>query len=181
MQRVPAHSLDSAPDASHPALERAARKVGRVLNIHGAMAASPLLLDLYETMETLLAERSSLGEPVRQAIHLAVAASNECGYCQSAYTGAARQTGFTVEETIQIRQGFVAGREALTALLRLCREIAEHRGYVDDVTWKEALAAGWTEEQLLEAYAEVVRTIFTNYFNHLAETELDLPPAPPIV
>ncbi|MFO7549551.1 MAG: hypothetical protein R6X29_11890 [Acidimicrobiia bacterium] len=31
----------------------------------------------------------------------------------------------------------------------------------------------------LGAYAEVVRTILGNYFNHLVDTELDLPAAPP--
>ncbi|MFH1330816.1 MAG: carboxymuconolactone decarboxylase family protein [Actinomycetota bacterium] len=180
MTRVPIHSVLTAPAPSRPALEAVAAKAGRVLNIHGAMAHSPLLLDLYTSIERLLAERSSLGEQVRQAIHLTVAAVNDCDYCQSAYTGAARATGFTVEETIEIRRGFVTGRPDLTALLRLSREIAERRGHVDGATWETALAAGWSEEQLLEAYAEVVRTIFTNYFNHLVETEMDLPPAPPI-
>ncbi len=180
MTRVPIHDLDSAPEGSRRALERAAGRTGRILNIHGAMAVSPLLVDLYDTMESTLAERSSLGEPLRQAIHLAVAASNECGYCQSAYTGAARRNGFTVDETIQIRKGFLDGKDDLTSVLRVAQEIAENKGYVDERTWNAALSEGWTEEQLLEVYAEVVRTIFTNYFNHLVVTAMDLPPAPPI-
>lgn len=68
--------------------------------------------------------------------------------------------------------------EKLTALLMLAREIAALKGYVEDGTWKTALEAGWSDEQLLEGYADVVRTILTNYFNHLVGTELDLPSPP---
>lgn len=32
--------------------------------------------------------------------------------------------------------------------------------------------------EILDAYADVVRTILTNYFNHLVGTELDLPEVP---
>lgn len=49
---------------------------------------------------------------------------------------------------------------------------------VADETWSAALEAGWSERELLEGYAEVVRTIMTNYVNHLVGTELDLPAAP---
>lgn len=181
MARIPIHDVTSVPPGSRQALERLSARRGRVLNIHGAMATSPLLLDLYETVETLLARRSSLGEPVRQAIHLTVAAVNDCEYCQAAYTGAARAAGFSLDETLSIRRGYLADREDVSALVALAREIADNRGAVSDDTWAAAIAAGWTVEQVLEAYAEVVRTILTNYFNHLVETDLDLHPAPPLV
>src|SRR3972149_4813458 len=65
-------------DRRCPTTHRCARAAaGRPLGASGAspqhpraMATSPLLFDLYEKVETLLARRSSLGEPVRQAIHL---------------------------------------------------------------------------------------------------------------
>jgi alkylhydroperoxidase family enzyme len=66
----------------------------------------------------------------------------------------------------------------LQALITLTRQIADNRGYVDESVWSDALEAGWSEEEILDAYTDVVRTILTNYFNHLVGTELDLPPAP---
>ena len=180
MSRIPVYDPVSAPPESRATLERISSRLGRTLNVHGAMAASPLLLDVYDTMERLLAQRSSLGDSVRQAIHLTVAEVNECGYCQAAYTGAARAAGFTLDETVAIRKGWVVGHDSLTALLALARQIATNRGTVDQVTWQNALDAGWTVEQVLEAYAEVVRTILTNYFNHLVEIEIDLRPVPPL-
>jgi alkylhydroperoxidase family enzyme len=77
-----------------------------------------------------------------------------------------------------LRRGEVNGEEQLTAAFALAREIAGSKGHVEDTTWKTALEAGWSEPQLVEVFADTVRTIFTNYFNHLADTEQDVPAAP---
>jgi AhpD family alkylhydroperoxidase len=176
--RVPVHTVDDAPEEAKPTLEALTQRVGKTLNIFGAMAHSPVVLDFYATTDRMLAERSSLGAKVREAIHLTVANVNECSYCQAAYTGTAKMAGFSTDETVQIRQGVVDGDEKLTALLAVVREIAAEKGYVQDTTFKTATEAGWSEAELLEAYADTVRTIFTNYFNHFVGTEHDLPAAP---
>jgi AhpD family alkylhydroperoxidase len=41
-----------------------------------------------------------------------------------------------------------------------------------------ALDAGWTVEESAELFTHVAVNIFTNYFNHYAHTELDIPAAP---
>lgn len=178
MPRVPVHTLDDAPDGSRDALERQAERVGKVINIFGEMAHAPALLNMYDRVEQLLRDQSSLDDATRQAIHLTVANVNDCEYCQAAYTGAAKKAGFDTEQTKDIRRGELRDDAKLTALLAVAREIAANTGHVDDATWDGALEAGWSTEQLLEAYADVVRTILTNYFNHLVGTEVDLPAAP---
>lgn len=178
MARVPYHSVDDAPDASKEPLKRQSERVGKTINIFGAMAHSPAVIGLYDAAENLLSERSHLDAKIREAIHLTVANVNECSYCQAAYTGAAKATGFSEEETIQIRKGEVEGDKKLTALLAIAREIADNKGHVDDATWQAAIDAGWSDVELLDAYADVVRTVMTNWFNHLVETDLDLPAAP---
>ena len=74
--------------------------------------------------------------------------------------------------------GQVSGDDKLTALLAVTRQVAANTGFVDDEVWQAALDAGWSDVELLDGFADTVRTILTNYFNHLAGTELDLPPAP---
>lgn len=180
MTKVPIHDLETAPIGSREPLARQAERVGRVINIFGAMANSPVLMEMYDLVETHLAKNSNLDNATRQAIHLTVAAVNDCAYCQSAYTGAAMAAGFDIEETVQIRRGRVPDDSKLTALLALTRQIADNRGWVDDSVWERALSAGWTFEEVLDAYADVVRTILTNYFNHLVDTEHDLSEIPPI-
>ncbi len=93
---------------------------------------------------------------------------------------AAKGAGFDEAQTVQIRRGQVDGEDQLNALLAFARQIAQSKGHVDDTTWMTALDAGWEKQQLLEAYADTVRTIFTNYFNHLVDTEQDVPSAPPL-
>lgn len=95
-----------------------------------------------------------------------------------AYTMAAKGAGFDEAQTKQIRRGAVEGDERLTALLALARETAAGKGHVEDATWETTLKAGWEERQLPEAFADTVRTIFTNYFNHVVNTEQDVLAAP---
>jgi AhpD family alkylhydroperoxidase len=176
--RLPVHDVENAPEASREALAHQAARVGKVINIFGMMANSPALMNVYDLVESHLAEHSTLDDATRQAIHLTVAAVNDCDYCQAAYTGAAKRAGFTVDETIAIRQGALPDRPKLQALITLTRQIADNRGYVDESVWSDVLESGWSEEEILDGYIEVVRTILTNYFNHMVGTELDLPPAP---
>lgn len=180
MPRVPVHTVDDAPAESRETLAAIEQRFGKVINIFGEMAHAPALLNSYAALEKTLREQSSLGEPVRQAIHLTVANVNACDYCQAAYTGAARRAGHSEEAALDIRRGEVPGDDKLTALLQLCRDVATEKGHVGDGAWKTALDAGWSRKELLEAYADVVRTILTNYFNHLVDTDLDLPEAPPL-
>lgn len=178
MTRVTAHTPDTAPEGSREGLQALTQKYGTTLNIFGAMANAPTVLNAFLAFEGTVANTTSLDQRTREAIHLAVAATNECTYCQSAYTMAAKAAGFDEEQTKQIRRGTIDGDEPLTALLSLAREIARDKGHVQDTTWKTALQAGWEEPQLLEAFADTVRTIYTNYFNHLVDTEQDVPAAP---
>jgi AhpD family alkylhydroperoxidase len=117
MPRVPVHTVDDAPAESRDTLAALGKRVGKVINIFGEMAHAPALLETYATMEETLREQSSLGEPVRQAIHLTVANVNACDYCQAAYTGAAKAAGHSDEDAIAIRRGQVPGDDKLTALL----------------------------------------------------------------
>lgn len=180
MPRVPVHSVDDAPAESRQTLESLGKQFGTVLNIFAEMSHAPALLKMYATTENMLREESSLDGKTRQAIHLAVANVNGCEYCEAAYTGAAKAAGFTIEETKQIRRGELPDDAKLTALLAIARELAANTGYVDDSTWTAATEAGWSEKEILEAYADVIRTIMTNYFNHLVGTEVDRPEAPPL-
>lgn len=45
-------------------------------------------------------------------------------------------------------------------------------------TWQAARAAGWSDTELAELFANVAANMYTNYFNHYMQTEPDLPPAP---
>lgn len=178
MTRVHIHDIDSAPEGSRDGLKVLDEKFGTTLNIFGAMANAPAVLNTFLAAEGTITDHTSLEPKTREAIHLTVANVNDCGYCQGAYTMAAKAAGFDEEQTKQIRRGNLDDDEALTALLAVAREIAANQGFVADRTWQAAVDTGWQERQLLDAFADTVRTILTNYFNHFVRTEQDVPTAP---
>lgn len=128
MTRVQIHDLETAPPQSADALKSLDHKYGMTLNIFGAMANSPAVLNTFAAIEGSIAEHTSLDRKTREAIHLTVANVNECTYCQGAYTMAAKAAGFDEDQTKQIRRGALEGDDKLTALLALTREVAANRG-----------------------------------------------------
>ncbi len=178
MPRVPVHDLETAPEPSRDQLKQLRERHGTILNIHGEMAHAPAVIGLYTSAENTIAENSSLDRSTRKAIHLAVAEVNDCDYCRSAYTGGAKTAGFDEDQCLAIRHGTVDWDDGLAALLDVAREIAGNRGYVTDGTWQAAVDVGWSDTQILEAFADVIRATMTNYFNHLVGTEIDVPRAP---
>jgi uncharacterized peroxidase-related enzyme len=178
MPRIAVHTVEDAPEASRQALQAMHRRFGRVLNIHGEMAHSPVVLAAYAGIQQAIAEHGSFDARTREAIALAVGAVDDCAYCQSAHTAAARAAGYSLDQTVAIRADQVDFDGRLTVLLALARQIAANNGEVEEATWKNAVDAGWSDTELTELFAHVAVNIFTNYFNHYAQTELDFPPAP---
>lgn len=181
MPRIPVHTVENAPTASRETLATLASRMGKVLNIHAEMAHSPVVLATYAAMQQAIAEHGTFDPATREAIALTVGAVDQCDYCQAAHTASARRAGLGLEQTIAIRRGAVDFDDRLAALLSLTTEITNGVGHVEEATFTAALEAGWTSEQLAELFAHVAANLYTNYFNHYAETEVDVPAAPPLV
>lgn len=178
MSRIPIQTVETAPEQARPTLEKLARRMGKPLNIHGEMAHAPVVLAAYAGLTTAIAEQSSFDARTREAIALAVGAQDSCDYCQAAHTPAAIKSGLSEAETVAIRRGSVDFDPKLAALLTLVREAAANVGDVSDATWQTALTAGWSDVELSEAFAHLAANLFTNFFNHYARTDLDVPAAP---
>lgn len=57
-------------------------------------------------------------------------------------------------------------------------EAVARTGNVSEPVWQATLDAGWTDEELAEAFAHIATNLFTNYFHHYAGTQLDVPAVP---
>ncbi len=178
MARIPVHTTQSAPEPSRDELSSLEAKFGKVINIHGEMAHSPVVLQAYTAIQQVIADHGSFDARTREAIALAVGNADQCGYCQAAHTGGGKAAGLSDDEMIAVRRGAAEFDAKLDALLRLAREYTLNTGAVDDATWQAALDAGWSDEQLTEMSTHVTLNLYTNYFNHFVETDLDLPAAP---
>jgi AhpD family alkylhydroperoxidase len=178
MSRVTVHTVDSAPEETRVELKDLQEKFGKVLNIHGAMASSPVVLQSYVALQQVIGDYGTFDARTREAIALAVGNVDECTYCQSAHTMGAKAAGLTEEQTVAVRNGQVDFDDKLAALLQVAREATGARGNVEDSTWEAALDDGWTAEELTELSTHVALNLFTNYFNHMVQTDLDIPAAP---
>ena len=178
MSRISTQTLETAPEASRETLAALAKKMGKLLNIHAAMATSPVVLAAYKGINEAIAAHGTLDVRTTETIALAVGNENGCAYCEAAHTQAAKAAKFTPDQTLAIRAGKIDFDPKLDAIARVAREAAFSVGVVSDETWQAALDAGWSDNDLAEAFAHVRLNLYTNYVNHYAETQLDLPAAP---
>jgi AhpD family alkylhydroperoxidase len=178
MTRVPVHTTADAPEHSRDELKALEARFGKVLNIHGAMAHAPVVLQSYVALQQVIGDYGTFDAATREAIALVVANVDHCTYCQSAHTLSAKAAGMSTEQTVAVRDGSYADDPKLAALLALVRESTGSVGTVQDSTWQAALDAGWSDAELTEVSVHIALNLFTNHFNHLVETDLDLPAAP---
>jgi AhpD family alkylhydroperoxidase len=149
-----------------------------VPNMVRVMANSPAMLRGYLGLAGAL-DAGSLGGPLREQIALAVAEANGCDYCLSAHTALGAGTGLTESDIAAARRGTAADPKHAAALL-LAVALVEGRGRGVDAELNRARVAGYTNGAIAEIVAEVALNILTNYFNILAQTEIDFPRAKPL-
>ena len=69
MSRIPAHTIEDAPDASRALLQNVIQfsATGRPLNVHAQMAHSPAVMVAYPSLRAATAEHGTLGPQLSSA------------------------------------------------------------------------------------------------------------------
>jgi len=151
------------------------KKMKMVPNIYAAVANSPTALKaLLQFGENL--RQGAFSPKEVEAIALAVSEENGCGYCLSAHTAAGKMVGLSEEETRDLRQA-KSGDQKLQALTVLAQEIARTRGHPSESAINNFFSAGYSKGELVDLIGFVALNVFTNYFNHIAQTKIDFPKA----
>lgn len=148
-------------------------KIGMVPNIYRVAANRPAVLDALLGFGEALGA-GSFDAKTREAISLAVAGANGCDYCASAHSAISK--GLNVNDAAI--EAHLAGRSddpRLAAILRLADGIVAHKGHVSDSSLDAARQAGLNDGDIVEVTANVIVNIFTNYLNHVAQTDIDFP------
>jgi hypothetical protein len=176
MSRFPTHTVDDAPEASRPLLQRIAQSspTGRLLNAHAQMAHSPAVLAAYTSLRAVTAEHGTLDPKVSWALNLATAATVGNDYMIGIASRFARMNSWTEAQIAALRKGTTTGDTKIDALTSVVREAAANSGNVTDATWKAAQQRGWSDTQLAEAFAYLGLTLFTGYFLNYAQTPPDV-------
>ncbi len=154
-------------------LEAIEAKLGVVPNIFKTFAHSPAVLNFYMQGSGALGDTSVSGK-LRESIALAVAGANSCDYCASAHTKIGEGTGLSAEE-LKLNLSGKSADPKNQAALDFSLLLVEERGNVNDNDVQALRDAGFTEGEVLEIVAVVSFNIFTNYFNHVVDTNIDFP------
>lgn len=172
MARIAPINLEQ-PGGAEAIVTSVKQQMGSVPNIFATMAQSPAVL------EGFLAFSGALGGGVldaglREQIALTVAGANSCDYCASAHTLMAKGAGVAEDEAALSLAGS-ASDERTRAILNFVGTAVRQRGRVENHEIEALRSHGITDAELVEIVAHIGVNIFTNYFNHVAETEIDFP------
>jgi uncharacterized peroxidase-related enzyme len=149
---------------------------GKHLNIFKGMANSGAALDAYVSLSGALAN-STLSPAEREAIALTLAEANQCEYCTAAHTMIGKSVGLSEADTLALRGGSVSDPK-LAALRSFVIALRERQGAVSDDELAAIRSAGYDDGHVAEMVACYAMNIYTNYFNHVNDTAVDLPAAP---
>src|SRR5262249_39593188 len=151
-------------------------KLGIVPNMTRAMANSPAVLDGYLQFSGALG-KGTLPVRLREQLSLAVAQANGCDYCVAAHSVIGKMVGLTDQQVRDSRIGGAIEPKADT-LIRFALEVVRTRGRVSGAALDEVREAGFGDGVIAEVVAHVALDVFTNYFNNVAQTDVDFPKAP---
>jgi uncharacterized peroxidase-related enzyme len=173
MSRVSLPAVDTAPEASRPALAEIQTAFGATPNMFRAVANSPAALKAMWSFFGALGG-GTLGSRLGEQIAVAVADRNRCHYCLAAHTALGRKAGASAEEMAEAQAGRSADPRTAAALA-FALKLVEERGGVDAADVEALRAAGFDEGQVVEIIAHVALNLFTNYINIALDTPVDFP------
>jgi len=103
-----------------------------------------------------------------------VAYSNSCEYCLAAHTAIGGMLGLTPS---QLEAAYTADSTdpRIAAALHFAQQVVQNQGHVSDEDVAEVRQAGYGDAEIAEIVGHVALNVLTNYFNTVAQTEVDFP------
>lgn len=150
------------------------KSLGSVPNMARAMAASPAVLKGYMQLSSALAG-GALSAADRERLSIATAEYHRCTYCLSAHTFLGKNVAKLDAEEIERARDAESLDPHADAILQLSDTIARGRGTIEAGAQAAAREAGLSDEEITEVVGNLALNILTNYFNILADTEVEFP------
>jgi alkylhydroperoxidase family enzyme len=166
------HTIASAPEASKPALEQLQQAFGTIPNLAAVIANSPKLVNALVGVFQQV-HSSSLAEQEIQIVLLTDAVANHSTYAVAFHTALALQQGVSPDDAEAIRARLVPKNPRFAAISTLAKTFIEKRGHVSKEELDAFLAAGFSQEQILEVIAVVAASTITNYAGTIADPPLE--------
>lgn len=150
------------------------KAVGFVPNLYATIAHSDTALENYLQFQN---GKTSLSNKEKEVVNLIVSEVNGCEYCLAAHTAIGKMNGFTEEETLEIRQGFLSSNEKFDALVKLTKDITLNKGRASSENIEAFFNAGYTKGNLVDVISAVGDKVIMNYLHNLTQVAIDFPAA----
>lgn len=173
MNRLSPVTPDKATGKTKELFDGINKKLGRVPNVFQLMGNSPAALEAYLKFSEALAG-GVLDAKLREIIAIAVAETNTCEYCLSAHYAIGKSVGLTDAE-LELAREQRSENPKYHAALRFVRIMVTSRAEMADTDLTDLKAAGYNDAEVAEIVANVALNLYTNYFNHIAQPEVDFP------
>jgi uncharacterized peroxidase-related enzyme len=133
---------------------------------------NPAAAKLYLATTDLL-QQGRLTDTEREVIFLTVYRYNDCHYCTSVHGKMAVTSGLSRATVEAINTGGLPDDGRLRALVQATRLLLDKRGWLDDEDLESLEKNGVDRAELFEINAIIGVKTFSNYVNHVAQTEID--------
>jgi AhpD family alkylhydroperoxidase len=175
MTTVNVPTREQVSPANQALFDNLKKGLGMVPNLYATLALSEYALGNYLAFQNA---KSSITGKAREVVNLVVSQINGCEYCLAAHTVIGGMVGFKPEQIVEIRRGGASFDAKLDALAKLVKNIASERGHADPALVAAFFAAGWTQENLVDAIVVIGDKTVTNYLHGTTRVPVDFPAAP---
>ena len=172
MAQFPIHSEDNHPEKSAEVLAKTKAKYGFVPNLLGALSEAPAAADAYMSLGAAVGQTSFTDEE-RHVAWFTINTYHGCDYCMAANTPMPKGQGISDAVIETARNGGDYEDSRFQALKVFSIAMLDDRGWVKPEAIEAFLAAGFTQQHVLELVVIIAHKTLSNYTNHLVHTPLD--------
>lgn len=167
-------SPDSAAPRARTALEKVQRGLGFIPNMYANMANSPGALETYSLGYSFIRADSGFTPAEQEVVFLTISHENGCEYCMAAHSMVGeKMSGVPAAVLNALRAGLPLPEAKLQALSAFTRIMVRSRGKPVRQDLEAFLAAGFSEQQVLEIILAIAVKTISNYSNHVFHTKVD--------
>jgi AhpD family alkylhydroperoxidase len=167
-------NVNVSPDAASAEMLNAIEsKLGSVPNIFKIMSHSSATLSGYLGFSSGLS-KGKINTKDKERIALLVGRLNACDYCVAAHTAMAKRAGLSDSEIKNAINGKGASDKENT-LFSFCTRMIKSNGHIDDGLLFDMRRVEFSDAEIIEITGHICLNIFTNYFNHITQPNIDFP------
>jgi len=171
MQTLPAIDPLKATGETKEVLARVEQRIGWVPKMITLLANSPAATEAYLQFNVALAH-AALPRHTRSLIAATVAELNGCTYSAMIARGQAKEAGVP-EHAVADARNAKSRDPKVAAALRFAVKLIQQRGKLPPAEVAELRSAGYSDTEIVDIVATVVLSLFRNYFNLVAGTEIE--------